>query len=229
MDDSNSTNRKRRRAGTGGIHQRADGSWEVRVNMTVNGSKKRVSHYFRSEEEATAALEEFIQRNQSPKNKIPDRRQPNERSRRKRGTGGLHQRKDGSWEVRIDARSGRGYKRISRYASTEEEAREKLEKLRKALKQNPNRFNRDSPLLLYFIQAGEGGPVKIGATRNVEARLRDMQTGNAHDLIVLGAIAGVSSRDEKRVHARFEEHHIRGEWFRPHPELLQFIEANNHM
>lgn len=77
--------------------------------------------------------------------------------------------------------------------------------------------------LVYFAQAGDDGPIKIGfALRDVEARIRELQTANAEKLTVLRVIdAGVSY--EKALHRRFAVDKIRGEWFHPSEELLRFI------
>jgi len=79
-------------------------------------------------------------------------------------------------------------------------------------------------MTVYFIQAGEDGPIKIGFTRSksVEKRLSDLQHGNAETLVVLASIEG-SLIDEKNLHIKFSQFHIRGEWFEPSYELLAHI------
>ena len=66
---------------------------------------------------------------------------------------------------------------------------------------------------VYFIQAGEGGPVKIGhTTRSVERRLSMLQTGNAVPLTVLRVCA--AGRDEESAaHEHYKALRLRGEWF----------------
>lgn len=42
--------------------------------------------------------------------------------------------------------------------------------------------------MIYFIQAGDGGPIKIGYARNVERRFMALKTGTAKELAVLGVL-----------------------------------------
>jgi len=48
----------------------------------------------------------------------------------------------------------------------------------------------DSGSYVYFVQAGEGGPIKIGVTRDIGGRLRTLQTGNPYRLRLLALIHG---------------------------------------
>ncbi len=85
---------------------------------------------------------------------------------------------------------------------------------------------------VYFIQASDGGPIKIGVTTNLRSRLKSLQTGHAVPVCVLLSLSG-DEADERRLHARFAHLRMSGEWFRPEPELLSFIEsvtsvANRH-
>lgn len=77
---------------------------------------------------------------------------------------------------------------------------------------------------VYFIRAGEDGPIKIGFTGGSPyVRMRDLQTGNHERLRLLGAVPG-TSKDENAFHRRFGDLRGEGEWFRPEPRLIQFIE-----
>lgn len=77
---------------------------------------------------------------------------------------------------------------------------------------------------LYFIQEGLDGAIKIGWTRNsVEARLRNLQTGNRSELRLIGLITGVDHALERRWHKRFRHVNARAEWFNPDPMLLAAI------
>lgn len=67
---------------------------------------------------------------------------------------------------------------------------------------------------LYFIQAGEEGPIKIGIAANVTKRLDMLQTGNPEKLRIVGLLECHDSL-EKVLHGRFRDGHIRGEWFDP--------------
>lgn len=74
--------------------------------------------------------------------------------------------------------------------------------------------------VIYFIQEGEDGPVKIGWTSmSPEQRLYSMQTGNPRDLRVIAWAPG-SQDYEKKFHEQLGFARIRGEWFHPHPAVL---------
>jgi len=77
--------------------------------------------------------------------------------------------------------------------------------------------------MIYFIQCGENGPIKIGQTGNgVEERLGQLQTGCPYGLRVLWVYNG-SDWTEETVHKKFSHERIRGEWFRPSSTLIDFI------
>lgn len=75
---------------------------------------------------------------------------------------------------------------------------------------------------VYFIQCGEGGPIKIGMAVNVQRRLELLQTGCPHLLTVLAAVAG-DRATERAFHERFVDLRMRGEWFWPARPLTNFI------
>jgi hypothetical protein len=66
---------------------------------------------------------------------------------------------------------------------------------------------------VYFIEAGKGGPIKIGVAANVDVRLRELQVGNASQLRIIVAVPG-SHQDENRLHRRFKAERTSGEWFK---------------
>lgn len=73
--------------------------------------------------------------------------------------------------------------------------------------------------MIYFIQAGEDGPIKIGKTNNsVEHRLAQLQTGNSEELHLVW-IDLEQDVTEEEIHTELKEHNIRGEWFHPKPVL----------
>lgn len=76
---------------------------------------------------------------------------------------------------------------------------------------------------LYFIQQGEEGPIKIGVSKHPDKRLRELQTANAVELVLLGTHKGIRS-DEKRIHKMFENNRLSGEWFEPCLPLLSLVE-----
>lgn len=80
--------------------------------------------------------------------------------------------------------------------------------------------------MIYFIQAGKKGPIKIGFTEKpVEERLYSLQTSSAEQLFVLGTIEG-TKKEEYLIHQKYHIYQIRNEWFRPGEELINFINYN---
>lgn len=67
---------------------------------------------------------------------------------------------------------------------------------------------------VYVIQAGEGGPVKIGFSTNVLRRIENMQVASAAPLRLVVLLDG-SQEAEREIHARMSHHRLRGEWFSP--------------
>lgn len=66
---------------------------------------------------------------------------------------------------------------------------------------------------VYFIRQRNGGPTKIGFATDVNARLAALQTAHAQPLHVAGVWPGATSDDEKRLHAKFADKRLSGEWF----------------
>jgi len=80
--------------------------------------------------------------------------------------------------------------------------------------------------MIYFIQQGKDGPIKIGYTENaIEKRLGNLQNASPRQLVVLGTLQG-DKIEEHLIHKKFHMCQIRGEWFHPHEFLLDFIEEN---
>lgn len=75
---------------------------------------------------------------------------------------------------------------------------------------------------VYFVQSGLEGPIKIGASSNVKQRLVDLQMGSPQPLKLLAQVRG-SKREEREVHRRFAHLRVRGEWFSPAAELIEYI------
>ncbi len=76
--------------------------------------------------------------------------------------------------------------------------------------------------MIYFIQTVEGGPIKIGVTTQLQARLSALATAHSKDLRVLGVLDGERSV-EKELHERFSHLRVKNEWFEPGEDLCQFI------
>lgn len=76
---------------------------------------------------------------------------------------------------------------------------------------------------VYFISDGEF--IKIGFANNWVVRRRDLQIANARKLIALLVFEG-GFRMEAHLHSLFSAHRVLGEWFRPVPEIMAYIEEH---
>ena len=82
--------------------------------------------------------------------------------------------------------------------------------------------------MIYFIQQGEDGPVKIGYATVIEKRFRALQSASPYPLKVIGSMQG-SVIDEKRMHLQFSKHRLQGEWFEPDLEIIKYAsECDNN-
>lgn len=81
---------------------------------------------------------------------------------------------------------------------------------------------------LYFTQQGESGPVKIGRTRQLTARINALSVTSAFELRLLGTIPE-TWLSEERAHRVFARHRIKGEWFEPIPGILELAEAGRRI
>lgn len=75
----------------------------------------------------------------------------------------------------------------------------------------------------YFIRSTSTGRVKIGRSKNPEARLRDLSTAAADELVLLGVLEGDR---ELEMHAQFSDARVRGEWFDLTPALSDLLKAS---
>ena len=76
---------------------------------------------------------------------------------------------------------------------------------------------------IYFVRSGLDGPIKIGFTRKEPYyRIRELQTAHPEKLFLLATAVGTVA-DEKMFHKRFLPYQLHGEWFRPAPELINYI------
>ena len=79
--------------------------------------------------------------------------------------------------------------------------------------------------MIYFIQEGRSGNIKIGYSQDVSSRLRKLQTANSSQLAILGVVEG-SPKEEAEIQGKFSKFQIRGEWHVPDLEILDFIRLN---
>jgi hypothetical protein len=68
-----------------------------------------------------------------------------------------------------------------------------------------------------YVVEDESKRVKIGNSKNIRRRIKNLQIGNAEQLI----LRVVSVDDEKKLHKAFEHCRIRGEWFSLHDATLR--------
>lgn len=84
---------------------------------------------------------------------------------------------------------------------------------------------------VYFLREGsdwyEGAVadslIKIGWAMCVRTRIGTLKTGNPRPLILAATLPG-PAKYERIIHKFFRFCRWRGEWFKPHPQLLAFIE-----
>lgn len=79
--------------------------------------------------------------------------------------------------------------------------------------------------MIYIIKEKTSNFCKIGYSKNVKIRLRKMQSDNPRELILLKTYEG-DLNIEKRIHNKYKELHIRGDWFKFDNEMLN-IDLNN--
>src|ERR1700693_6394841 len=78
---------------------------------------------------------------------------------------------------------------------------------------------------VYFIQGREGGPIKIGRAFNVSARHSALEGGSTQSLWIRAIIPHGGRRVEKFLHRHFVPYRFKREWFLPHPDLEDVINA----
>jgi hypothetical protein len=76
---------------------------------------------------------------------------------------------------------------------------------------------------VYFLQATNGGPIKIGFSRDLLRRIHELNSASPIPLRVVGVIAGGDQETEAELHAWFAGARLHGEWFRPIEALVQHI------
>lgn len=65
---------------------------------------------------------------------------------------------------------------------------------------------------IYLLSCGSFH--KVGQTKDIQRRIRDLQTGNAHRVLYVDSFATVQAdRDEKEIHRFLYGYRTQGEWF----------------
>lgn len=79
---------------------------------------------------------------------------------------------------------------------------------------------------IYFILNKESNAVKIGRAKDVEKRLKSLQTANCNELKLIKTIRVNGSLEAKELenslHQKFDHLRLSGEWFKAKPELIDF-------
>ena len=83
-------------------------------------------------------------------------------------------------------------------------------------------------MAVYFITDVEY--IKIGKANNPYQRVKDMQVGNAREIILLAYYKDYNYKLEHYLHKRFSHLKVKGEWYKPSKEIKRFLEyrCNNY-
>jgi len=84
-----------------------------------------------------------------------------------------------------------------------------------------------TPAVVYAVQQGSDGPIKIGASRNFDKRLKTLQTGSHGGLQVL-AVGPGGFAVERDLHCDLSEDCLEGEWYAPTARVLAAIKRVIH-
>lgn len=76
---------------------------------------------------------------------------------------------------------------------------------------------------IYFAQGDDGGPIKIGRTTDLAARISSLIPNYPFGLLRYVGIMRAPGDMETELHVHFSRFRLRGEWFRPGAELVAFI------
>lgn len=79
---------------------------------------------------------------------------------------------------------------------------------------------------VYFIQT-ESGTIKIGQSLDINGRMQSLQRSSGEMMRLVGWIHDtnvIKTPLETKLHRRFAKARVMGEWFRPVPELIEYIE-----
>lgn len=120
---------------------------------------------------------------------------------------------------------------VAKQVMSERDARRVTERIREAvrdlnvaaaLKANTKVKPRAKTQYLYLMQSGINGPVKVGVANDVEARRRQLQTGNPFRVRVITVIPDAAQR-EFELHDLFGHFRLEGEWFEPIQEIFDWF------
>lgn len=82
---------------------------------------------------------------------------------------------------------------------------------------------------VYFILNQDSRAIKIGRARDIDRRIKSLQTASPAQLKLIKTIQVHGSKEvhakERELHKKFKHLHINGEWFRADSDLLKFLES----
>jgi hypothetical protein len=80
--------------------------------------------------------------------------------------------------------------------------------------------------LVYFAQAKDGGPIKIGQSCHPRIRVYGIRAKTKVKLELLGIMTDGTGNLEGELHTKFSRERIQGEWFTPSKRLVDYIRKN---
>ena len=83
--------------------------------------------------------------------------------------------------------------------------------------------------MIYFVQFGSDGPIKIGMTTGntlatVYTHIKSLQTASPYGLHLIAVMPGKAGTEQK-IHKKFSSTRLQGEWFLSDETLLTFIRS----
>lgn len=79
-------------------------------------------------------------------------------------------------------------------------------------------------MFIYVLLDKNNDTIKIGRSRSVSKRMRELQTANSTNLILLYKFETIHAiKIEKYLHNIFQAYRINGEWFEYHNGILEKI------
>lgn len=76
---------------------------------------------------------------------------------------------------------------------------------------------------VYFVRGETSDLIKIGTTTAFRNRMNSLRTPHTGEITVLAHMPG-GREDEQWIHKQLAEHRVHGEWFRPHPDVLEWVD-----
>jgi hypothetical protein len=79
--------------------------------------------------------------------------------------------------------------------------------------------------VVYFLWSHKDHLVKVGSTANLNTRITTIAKQENAEVDLLGIMSGYEWH-EKNIHRQFKHLRVRGEWFLPYVDLMEYIWAN---